>query len=275
MSLTMTEYKILEMDIASLSEFREALDIFNAVGKGQMLVDWAVFKIALQQKQITKKALKDLLDTAKQSGVAVYCKHATNDETMFTDMGFAGVISPDKMVGVQLNNLSSRTFSPEEILDIRIPPSMTKDEIREAFSKLALANTMVFHSVDAVKLISSRDVEENKAFTSLLDMLLNFGIGEITTPEKARRLGYNWDLGSVPVEDKALSALAAGQFTGSGVAPDSALYEQAQERLRAGDWAGYGAAMTQLNAVLQRLQELAPGAGTVSRLPLPQAQPQP
>lgn len=58
--------------------------------------------------------------------------------------------------------------------------------------------------------------------------------------------------GDPGVRDNAVSRLAAEALM---------LYEQARARLQAGDWAGFGAAIDELEAVLRNLAEQGPGAG--------------
>lgn len=58
--------------------------------------------------------------------------------------------------------------------------------------------------------------------------------------------------GDPGVRDNAVPRLAAEALM---------LYEQARARLQAGDWAGFGAAIDELEAVLRNLAEQGPGAG--------------
>jgi hypothetical protein len=82
---------------------------------------------------------------------------------------------------------------------------------------------MVFHGSDAAGLIgATRDIVDRRAFTSLLNMLLSFGRAEITTAEKARRLGYNWDASDLPQlqPDEAGSRQRPQRHSGSDAPAD-------------------------------------------------------
>jgi hypothetical protein len=156
----------------------------------------------------------------------------------------AEVKCPSRRVKVTLNSvLKDREFAPSDVIEVLMPQhKLTKEEVQTYLSYLPVSNTIIFHSDDIFKLINeTRDLLDRKALSSLVNILLNFGNSEISTPAKARRLAYHWDgedllryagaeanKGQNTMND-VVAALSKGTFEGTGIPADSALYEQANE----------------------------------------------
>jgi cellulose synthase/poly-beta-1,6-N-acetylglucosamine synthase-like glycosyltransferase len=141
------------------------------------------------------------------------------------------------LVEVKLTEVKNMVFGPNDVIEVKFPGDrkLTMNEIRDYMQSLPLKNTIIFHSWDMAQLIrENKDIVEQKAFASLLNILLNFGQAEIATPEQARRLGFNWDISGLKLFDgeagrRQIDALRGGSLADTGIAADSAIAEQADE----------------------------------------------
>jgi protein-tyrosine-phosphatase len=231
-SVTMAENKMLKMDITDIREFTTALQVFNATGNCQMLVDWGIIEKALNGNRVSEDKIKELLIMARKSGVLIYCQNNDlNTDARILKLGFAGIISPSNIKHLDLGGFILSGITPNDVLDITIPEAMSKDDLRAAFSKLSLSNTMIFHSNDAERLIGeTRSIIDKKSIAAIFNVLLNFGKTAITTPEMAQRLGYNCDTSSLPkLSKEQLKAFASGNLENAGISLDSAIYERFNE----------------------------------------------